>query len=133
MTVVSKASIASTGTNYLHRIRAGHFDLVTDEPPSLGGQGQGPAPFDLYLASLAACTAITARIYANKKGFDLGQFRVELVLERDEAGALKVIRTLHSDQALTDEQWSRLLNIVDRSPVSRAMKEEGQILSVRGA
>jgi putative redox protein len=132
MTVVSKASIASTGTDYLHRIRAGHFDLVTDEPPALGGQGQGPALFDLYLASLAACTAITARMYAHKKGFELGQFRVELVLRRDDAGALQAQRTLHSDQPLTDKQWTRLVDIVDRSPVTRAMKEGAQILSIRG-
>ena len=54
MSVLSKAAITSTDTDFLHKIRAGHFDLVADEPESLGGKGQGPAPFDLYLASLAA-------------------------------------------------------------------------------
>jgi putative redox protein len=133
MSIVSKASVTSTDTDFLHRIRAGHFDLVTDEPVALGGQGQGPAPFDLYLASLAACTAITARMYANRKGWDLGEFRAELVLHRDEAGALQVRRTLHSDKPLSDEQWRRLLEIVDRSPVTLAMRDGAEILSVRGS
>jgi len=66
------ATVVSTGTNYLHRVRVGPFDMVTDEPQSLGGQGQGPAPYDYYLASLAACTAITLRMYAEKKGWNLG-------------------------------------------------------------
>ena len=59
-----KASVVSTGTNYAHQIHAGHFDLVTDEPAALGGQGQGPAPYDYYLAALASCTAITLRMYS---------------------------------------------------------------------
>jgi putative redox protein len=132
MTFVSKAAITSTGTDYLHDIRAGHFDLVTDEPEALGGRGQGPAPFDLYLASLAACTAITLRMYAQRKGWNLGAFRAELVLRRDEDGRMHVRRALHSDQPLSDEQWARLLEIADKSPVTRAMREGAEIVSVRG-
>lgn len=133
MTVVSKASIASTGVDFLHRIRAGQFDLVTDEPAALGGQGKGPAPFDLYLAALAACTAITLRMYANKKGWNLGEFSADLVLRRNDNGAVQVTRTLHSDQPLSDAQWARLLEIADRSPVTRAVREGSEILNVRGA
>lgn len=62
-----KATIVSTDTNYLHRIQAGPFGLDTDEPKALGGQGGAPAPFDYYLASLSACTAITLRMYAQRK------------------------------------------------------------------
>ncbi len=70
MKMISRAKIASTDTHYLHHIHAGRYDLQTDEPVVLGGQGQGPAPFDLYLASLSACTAITLRMYAERKGWD---------------------------------------------------------------
>jgi putative redox protein len=127
------ASIVSTGTNYLHRIRAGHFDLSTDEPTALGGQGAAPAPFDYYLASLAACTAITLRMYAEKKGWNLGEFRAELSLARDDTGNVQVHRVLHSDQPLSDEQWQRLLEIVEKTPVTRALREGAQITSSRGA
>jgi putative redox protein len=125
------ASVVSTGANYLHRIRAGHFDLSTDEPLALGGQGAAPAPFDYYLAALAACTAITLRMYAQKKGWELGEFRAELALTLDEDGKVQIHRVLHSDQALSDEQWQRLLEIVEKTPVTRAMREGAQITSER--
>lgn len=129
---VSLASIVSTDTNYLHHIEAGHFALDTDEPTKLGGQGAGPAPFDYYLASLAACTAITLRMYAQHKGWELGQFRAELELTRDDDGRMHVHRVLRSDQSLTDEQWQRLLDIVANTPVTKAMREGAQITSARG-
>jgi putative redox protein len=127
-----RARIASTGTNYLHRIHAGHFDLTTDEPKALGGQGAAPAPFDYYLAALASCTAITLRMYAEKKGWNIGEFRAELELTRDDDGKVSIRRVLHSDQALTDEQWQRLLEIVEKTPVTRAMREGARIMSERG-
>lgn len=126
------ASVVSTGTNYLHSIRAGHFDLSTDEPKALGGQGAAPAPFDYYLASLAACTAITLRMYAEKKGWNLGEFRAELSLLRDDDGKAHIQRVLHSDQPLSAEQWQRLLEIVEKTPVTRAMREGAQITSSHG-
>ena len=126
------ATVVSTDTHYLHRIHVNHFDLVTDEPPLLGGQGQGPAPFDYYLASLSACTAITLRMYAERKGWNLGEFRAELALRFDDDGKVHVHRTLHSDQPLSDEQWQRLLEIVTNTPVTRAMRDGAVITSERG-
>ena len=125
------ASVVSTGTNYQHRIRAGHFDLTTDEPKALGGQGAAPAPFDYYLAALAACTAITLRMYAEKKGWNLGEFRAELSLVRDDDGTAQIRRVLHSDQPLSDEQWRRLLEIVEKTPVTKVMRDGAQITSER--
>lgn len=133
MSRIASASIVSTDTNYLHHIKAGHYALDTDEPEALGGQGAAPAPFDLYLASLAACTAITLRMYAQRKGWNLGEFRAELRLTRDDDGKLHVHRVLHSDQPLSDEQWNRLLEIVANTPVTKAMREGAQITSERGA
>jgi putative redox protein len=132
MSRVSLATIVSTDTNYLHHIEAGHFALDTDEPSKLGGLGAGPAPFDYYLAALAACTAITLRMYAQHKGWELGQFRAELELTRDDDGRLHVHRVLRSDQPLTDEQWQRLLEIVANTPVTKAMREGADITSARG-
>ena len=126
------ASVISTDTNYLHRLRTGHFDLATDEPKALGGQGAAPAPFDYYLAALAACTAITLRMYAEKKGWNLGEFRAELSLTRDEGGKVSIQRVLRSDQPLSSEQWQRLLEIAEKTPVTRVMREGAQISSERG-
>lgn len=132
MRPIAKASIVSTGVNYAHRIHVGRHELVADEPPALGGQGTGPAPFDLYLASLSACTAITLRMYAERKGWDLGEFCVELKLTADDDNRMHIHRRLHSDQPLTDAQWNRLLDIVANTPVTRAMREGAMITSERG-
>jgi putative redox protein len=127
------ATIVSTGTNFLHRIHVGKFDVVTDEPPSLGGTEQGPAPYDYYLASLAACTAITLRMYAEKKGWNLGEFHAELTFMRDDEGKVHIQRTLHSDQPLDDAQWQRLIEIADKTPVTKTMREGAVITSTRGS
>ncbi|RUL78980.1 OsmC family protein [Dyella choica] len=132
MTRVAKASIVSTGTNYKHHIRTGPFELVTDEPVTRGGQGEGPAPYDYYLAALASCTAITLRMYAEKKGWELGEFRADLSLSRDESGRMRIHRLLYSDQSLSDDQWRRLLEIVANTPVTRTMREGVEITSARG-
>lgn len=132
MSRVSFASVVSTDANFLHHIHAGHFPMDTDEPAKLGGQGAGPAPFDYYLASLAACTAITLRMYAQHKGWDLGEFKAELELTRDDDGALHVHRTLHASADLSNEQWQRLLEVVANTPVTKAMREGVDISSVRG-
>ena len=131
MTSSKTAVIVSTDTNYLHHIETGRFTLSTDEPAALGGQGAAPAPFQYYLAALSACTAITLRMYAQRKGWNLGQFRAELTLGFDDAGKPQIHRLLHSDQALSDEQWTRLLEIVANTPVTKALRDGAVITSAR--
>lgn len=125
------ATVVSTDTHYLHKVHVGRFDLDTDEPTSLGGRDAAPAPFDYYLASLAACTAITLRMYAERKGWNLGEFCAELALSFGEGGKPHVHRTLRSDQPLDDAQWNRLLEIVANTPVTKAMREGAVITSER--
>lgn len=132
MKPVARPRITSTDTHYLHHIHAGRYDLQTDEPVALGGQGQGPAPFDLYLASLSACTAITLRMYAERKGWDLGEFSAELRAEMDDEGHLHVNRVLHATGPLDDGQWKRLLEVVANTPVTKVMREGATITSERG-
>lgn len=132
MKTIATARIVSTGSNYTHRISTAGFDLIADEPERAGGSNAGPAPYDYYLASLAACTAITLRMYAQRKGWELGELRVDLSLEKDAEGRVHVRRVLHSDQALEDAQWERLLEIVANTPVTRTMREGAIIVSERG-
>ncbi len=126
---MANVSIASTATNYAHRITSGSHSLVADEPQRLGGQDAGMAPFDLYLSALAACTAITLRMYAEKKGWELGEFSAELSSSRDAEGKLLVHRVLSATGALDDAQWERLLDIATRTPVTLVMREGATITS----
>ena len=64
--------------NYQVDIEAGRHRLSADEPPALGGADAGPAPFQLLLSALGACTTITLRMYAQRKGWDLNGVDVDL-------------------------------------------------------
>ncbi|MGH8038145.1 MAG: OsmC family protein [Stenotrophomonas sp.] len=130
---MAQVQIVSEGPNYLHRIQSGAHAVLADEPATLGGQGAGMAPFELYLAALAACTAITLRMYAEKKGWVLGEFRAELSSSRDEAGKLLVHRVLQASGVLSDAQWQRLLEVVEKTPVTLVMREGAVITSERAA
>src|SRR5271163_3795004 len=67
---------AGTGT-YTQQITAGRHQLVSDEPQPVGDDA-GPTPYDLLLAALGACTSMTVRMYANRKGWPLERVQVTL-------------------------------------------------------
>ena len=75
----ANASIGTT--NYSVAIMAGHHSLSADESAELGGKDSGPSPFDLACAALCACTAVTLRMYAQRKGWLLRAAHVNANLE----------------------------------------------------
>ena len=104
---------------YRAQISVGGRDIVADEPPALGGQGAGFAPYDLLLASLGACTAITLRMYADRKGWPMESLEVGLRLHGIEEK--KIDRTL-TIVGLDDEQRARMADIAERTPVTLTLK-----------
>lgn len=117
-----RAITASTGAGYLTDITAGEHRVIVDEPVADGGGNKGPTPIDLLLASLASCTTITVRMYADRKGYALR--RVEAVATRPDAppGPIPQISmklTLEGD--LDEEQRRRLVEIAHRCPVHRTL------------
>jgi putative redox protein len=117
------------------RIAVGGHDLAADEPAAIGGADSGPTPYDLLLAGLGACTSITVRMYAERKGWPLRLVTVRLRHRRIHAsdctgcetqtGRLDHIeRELQFDGELTAEQRARLLDIAERCPVHRTLHSE---------
>ena len=90
-------------TKHVQRIRAGKHELLADEPESVGGVDAGPAPFASVLSGLGACTSITLRMYAERKGRNLGTVTVCLRLVREETG-IRVEREVAIGGALDDDQ-----------------------------
>jgi putative redox protein len=75
----NQSVVVSIGRDrYRTDVRAADHVLVADEPVEVGGGGLGPSPYDLLLASLGTCTAITLRMYADHKGWDLEGIEVRL-------------------------------------------------------
>jgi putative redox protein len=117
---LASAHLDSGTARYAQRIRVGRHELTADEPPPQGGADAGPAPYGLLLASLAACTSITLRMYADRKGWELGPVHVDLAIDRH-GDVERIDRTIRLSAALTDEQRARLAEIADKTPVTRTL------------
>ena len=114
-------------------ITAGPHALIADEPRSLGGTGTGPTPYELLLAALSSCMAMTLRMYADRKKWPLQsvtiQLRTDRAHEKDceqcetaEVGPPRIARRIELAGPLTDEQRTRLLQIADRCPVKQTLE-----------
>jgi putative redox protein len=130
---------ARTGPGgFLTEILVNRHSLVADEPVQAGGTDQGPSPFDLLVAALGACTAMTLRMYADRKSWPLEAATVRLTHDKIHAadcetcetreGMLdRIEREIEIEGPLDADQKQRLLQIADRCPVHRTLTSEVQI------
>ena len=119
--ILAKATVKGE-EGYAQRITttAGH-ELASDEPERRGGTNTGPAPFDLMLSSLGACTAITLRMYAVRKQWNLGTIDVALRLVKEGDDPMRIERHISVSEAVESEQQSKLLEIAEKTPVTKAL------------
>ncbi len=116
------AAHARGQAGYAVTIRARTHEIAADEPVERGGTDTGATPMELLLAALASCTIITLRMYAERKGWELGELRVDcLLLEED--GVRHVERRLRFAAPLDESRRARLLEIADRTPVTKIVRE----------
>ena len=133
--------VATTGEGLRTEIEAGGHVLVADEPENLGGADEGPNPYDLLLAALGGCTAMTLRMYADRKGWPLESVTVRLSQDRvhatdceecetEEGRIDRIEREIELEGPLNEEQRRRLLEIADKCPVHRTMQTEALVKNV---
>lgn len=101
-------------------IDGGHT-VVVDEPLEAGGTDTGPTPTRLVAAGLAACTAVTMEMYAQRKGWEIGKVEVAVDVEYDGSAPTAFSVTIHLPDGLSDEQKERLLVIAAKCPVHKAL------------
>jgi putative redox protein len=127
--------VCGDGEGLHHEVFVGSHRLAADEPLQSGGSDRGPNPYDLLLASLGACTAMTLTMYAQRKGLPLRGVTTRLrhsrihaddcaACETEEGRIDSIELTIELDGPLSDEQRSKLLEIARKCPVHRTLTSE---------
>lgn len=101
----------------------GQHQWIADEPTTVGGGGTGPDPMELLCSSLGACTAITVRMYAARKGWPLESIQVRITMNPDGEvkGETVLARTLMLEGPLDQTQRERLLQIANACPTHKIL------------
>ena len=121
---------ADIGTgNYTVSLVAGHHSLTSDEAIAAGGRDAGPAPHELLCAALGACTAITLRMYAQRKEWELRAVHVDVLLQI-EGKEHTITRRLRLEGDLDHAQRARLADIAERTPVTLTLKQGATITTI---
>jgi putative redox protein len=110
-----------------HDVEIRDHVVVADEPTDNGGDDSGPSPQELLAASLASCTAITMEMYANRKGWNIGEVVVDVNFEPAQRGSpTRFQMEVRMPKELPEEQRERLMQIAAKCPVHRTL--EGEVM-----
>ncbi|MBZ0301327.1 MAG: OsmC family protein [Anaerolineae bacterium] len=138
---MAKATVRLGREGYRTEIKVGNHTIYADEPLDSGGTDTGPTPMQMMVGALGACIAITARLYAERKGWPLEGVDVGLDMERYSAkeyagyeGSAAFIHEVRNHIVfrgpLSDEQRQRLMDIATKCPVHRALENPAFFVDV---
>ena len=115
--------------NYRTEIVTGGHHLQADEPIDGGGTDSGPTPYGFLASALGACTAMTLRMYAERKDWDLQGVDVRVIHSKLEGmhGGDRFERVITLSGNLDADQRKRLLAIAQRSPVHRTLESSTEL------
>lgn len=110
-------------SNYKTKVYAGGHFIYADEPEALGGTDEGMNPGALLLASLGSCTAITVRMYADRKQIPLDEIKISLAIcpEDEMDKSTTITRKIELIGQISDEERKRLLIIADKCPIHKLL------------
>lgn len=116
-----KVAVATIGNDvYRTELTARKHRVIADEPEDVGGKDLGPRPGDFYRMSLASCTAITLRMYANRKNFEVKQIQVT-VSTKEGVGKTILHTNIEISGTLDEAQRQRMLQIAKLCPVHKVL------------
>jgi putative redox protein len=124
-----KETLHAKGTlgneNYLMEIKTTKHTVMVDEPESIGGADRYPNPAQYLLSALASCTAITIKMYANQKDWDVGSIHVDVKLKSvnlETGTTKKMVKTVQFEKSLDESKIERLLTIASKCPISKLLE-----------
>ena len=122
-----RAIARRAGGSLKHEVEIRHHTVLADEAEENGGSDSGPNPQELLAASLASCSAITMEMYAQRKGWAIGDVVVDVDYEPSQRGSpTKFTMTVRLPKELPEDQRERLMTIVAKCPVHRTL--EGEVM-----
>jgi len=130
--ILSGVEVRDTGRGrFQAEVRTANSRFLVDEPKAAGGQGSGPTPYDLLGAALGACTAMTLRLYAERKSWPLRGVKVRVVHHSGDLETRdRFAREIVLEGELTPEQRHRLLEIAERCPVHKTLERGMDVITV---
>lgn len=130
---IGSASAQNNGEVYRTSVVTGDFHLTVDEPTEYGGGATGPAPADYLCTAMASCKAITIRMYAQRKGWQVDGVTVHVSLVKGDRGAAGVnsfFCEVRITGALSDAQRQRILQIARICPIERLLGKSNEVVTV---
>jgi putative redox protein len=122
-----KATARRNGGKFRHEIDVRQHEMLADEPKDHGGEDSAPNPQEMLAASLASCTAITMEMYAERKGWDIGEVVVDVDYEPAQRGSpTKFEMVVKLPKELPEDQREKLMQIAAKCPVHRTL--EGEVM-----
>lgn len=119
----TKAHIIETGESvFAVDITVSGHAIKGDEPVDAGGKNLGPAPYDLLLAALGECTAMTVRWYAKRENWPLKKVEVNMTHHKEDKKDIFTKEIIISGDALSDEQRKKLIEVAAKCPVQRTLE-----------
>jgi putative redox protein len=109
------------------RIDTGDHKFLMDEPVAYGGLGSGPSPFDLLCAALSACTLMTMRLYAKRKGWNIDGLSVRTSHQKGSVDQRDRFDRIIEIGKATEEQRQGLLKIAQRCPVDLLLERGADV------
>jgi putative redox protein len=122
MEIIAEISAKLGSADFLMTLRNDSHTWHADEPIEIGGTNQGPNPYELMLSSLSSCSAITMKMYANRKEWPLEGVNIQCDLVKDEPNSPnRIVRKIELLGPLDEDQKKRLLQIADLCPVHKML------------
>jgi putative redox protein len=130
--VIATAELINNGNQYTSNVTINQHELLADEPIEKGGEDLGPAPGDYLCAALASCKAITLRMYAERKKWEVEKIKVKVNLLKDDQNSIvqnTFVCELSFTGILDEEQLRRLEVIANSCPLHKLLGRPNKIVT----
>lgn len=132
MSIKASSKVKLTQRNYLAEAKMRKHFAVIDEPIDKGGDDNAPTPVEYLLTAIGGCVSITLRMYAERKGWDLGEIIVNVYQKEEmtpEGIKKTLIEEISFEKEVSEKQKNKLIEIAGKCPVAKMVKGETPIAS----